>query len=155
MRNRRLGRFLIQFVRWVSLPFPFAILLSIMLLEAADRILRPDRSNISSGDPGEYIGGILLVVLVVVFQALIGLPSLILLDRCKRGLGGFLAIASIMSLLLSAMLASALHAPQFGESFGWMFSRVLAFVAPPFLLSFLLAYILRPRTNQNAEQAAP
>ena len=151
MRNTKLGSIMIQIVRKLLLPFPFAIALSILLLETTDQILRPDRINTSSGDSGEQIGGVLLVVLVVMLQALIGLPSLFLLDRCKLGLGGFITVASIMSTLLCVMLAYALHAPQFGESFGWMLPRVAAFVAPPLLLSFSLAYILRPRIIQNAE----
>ncbi|MCW1916538.1 hypothetical protein OJ996_23325 [Luteolibacter sp. GHJ8] len=116
-----------------------------LLLEASDQILRPDPSNISSGDPGETLGGYLVAALIVLLQGFIGFPALLFLDHGRLGLRSFLGVAVVMSLLISAWIGSALRAPHLGESFGFMFSMALAFLGPPLLLSFWMAYALRPK----------
>lgn len=48
-----------------------------------------------------------------------------------------------ITLIFSFLLTTLHQAPQFGETFGWMLPRVLLFLAPPLLMSYLLAFICR------------
>ena len=143
MSHRTLLRSAIQSLRVILLPFPVAVFLAMAALEIADHLLRPDRSNITSGDPGETIGGYLLIGLTVFLQLAAGMPSLLMLDSKGSGLRGYLTVATAIALSLSLLFAEMLHAPQVGETLGWMFFRVLLFLGVPLVLSYLLALYLR------------
>lgn len=143
MTQQTVLRFAIQAVRLVFLPFPLSFFLSLSALEFADYLQNPERSQVAAAEPGEVIGEIIMIIHTAFLQVVVGVPSLLVLDRASRGLRRYLATGTVIALILSFLLAVLLQAPQFGETFGWMFPRVLLFLAPPLLISYLLAFYLR------------
>jgi hypothetical protein len=149
MTPRSISQFAIQGTRLFLLPFPVSYYLSMLSLEVTDHILRPDRSNITSGDAGENVGGLILVILVAILQITVGVPSLLVLDSVRGGARPYFATAMTASLILSLLSAVMLRAPQLGETFEWMFFWAFCFLGPPIIISYLLAYYLRRHCNQT------
>ncbi len=143
-------RSVVQIVRLMLLPFPAAVILSFYSLVVADHVLRPDRSGLEHGGPGEFAGGIAVLFLTVILQALWGAPSLLALDSWRTGLRGYLAAGVASSVGLSLAVATLIRAPQFGETLAWMFSRVLLFFGIPLLLSYVAALFLRTHATRKA-----
>ena len=141
-------RYVIRATRLVLLPFPVAYFLGSFALEIADHLLRPDRNGIVSDEPGEFIGGILLLVVVAKFQILLGIPSLLILDAKACRLRGYSITAFAIAVVISLALSTMLRSDELGETLGWMFPRVFAFLGVPVVLSYLGAFGLRRKAGQ-------
>lgn len=131
-------------IRFVVFPFPFAVALFLSLLVIADHLFRPDRSRIEAGGPEEAPGTVAIVLLVLLFQVVWGIPSLLWLKAERAGFRGHAIVGALSSLLLCVGSALMLQAPQFGETFSWMLLHALLFFGIPLFLSYLLAHSLRP-----------
>lgn len=114
----------------------------------ADHVMRPDRNRVESGDAGEYIGGILLLLVVAKFQIFLGVPSLLILDAKACRLRGYTITAFVIATVISLAFSMMLRAPELGETLGWMFPRVFAILGVPVVLSYLLAFSLRRKGDQ-------
>ncbi len=127
--------------RLLFIPFPIATVACFVLVSVLDYMLRPDRSDIVSGEPGEMLGGILIFVAVGGLQAVIGIPSLLILDSKHAKINAFLAIGTVLALGFSSFLALMLRAPQFGETFLWMFSWIFCLFGLPLIGCYCLAAV--------------
>lgn len=105
--------------------------------------MRPDRNRVESGDAGECIGGILLLLVVAKFQIFLGAPSLLILDAKACGLRGYSITAFVTAIVVSFAFSMMLRSTELGETLGWMFPRVFAILGVPLVLSYLLAFGLR------------
>ena len=140
-------RYVIRAARLLLLPFPAAYFLGSFALEIADHLLRPDCNRIVSEEPGELIGGILLLVVVAKFQILLGIPSLLILDAKACRLRGYTVTALAIAIIGSFAFSLMLSAPELGETLGWMFPRVFVVLGFPVVLSYLLAFGLRRKVQ--------
>ncbi len=136
-----------QLVRLLVLPFPVAVLLGSTALVITDHIMRPDRTGIDDSiDAGSFVGFIVISTIVVLLQVLLGVPSLLILDARKSRKGGYLVTAILIAIVLAFAISKVLLAPQFGETMGWMYPRVFAFLGVPLVFCYWLA--LRVRTTR-------
>ena len=136
-----------QLVRLLVLPFPVAVLLGSTALVITDHIMRPDRTGIDDSiDAGSFVGFIVISTIVVLLQVLLGVPSLLFLDARKSRKGGYLVTAILIAIVLAFAISKVLLAPQFGETMGWMYPRVFAFLGVPLVFCYWLA--LRVRTTR-------
>lgn len=110
--------------------------------------MRPDRNRVELGDAGEYIGGILLLLVVAKFQIFLGAPSLLILDAKACRLRGYSITAFVIAIVISLAFSMMLRSPELGETLGWMFPRVFAILGLPVVLSYLLAFGLRRKDDQ-------
>ena len=110
--------------------------------------MRSDRNGFESGDAGEHIGGILLLLVVAKFQIFLGAPSLLVLDAKACRLRGYSITALVIATVISLAFSMMLRAPELGETLGWMFPRVFAILGIPVVLSYLLAFSLRRKDDQ-------
>lgn len=139
----------LQGVRLMLLPFPLAIFLIMSAMHITELLLRPDHSNIESDDADIVIGRFVGFLLVAFLQLLVGIPSLLVLDTTRSGVRGYLVTAAVIALLLSLSWAAFLQAQTSSETLGWLFPRVLFFIGPPLVLSYLLAFSLRRAQDQE------
>ncbi len=141
-------RLVIRAIRLLLLPFPAAYFLGTSVLVIADHVMRPDRNQVESGDAGESIGGILLLLVVAKFQIFLGAPSLLILDAKACRLRGYSITAFVIAIVISLAFSMMLRSPELGETLGWMFPRVFAILGVPVVLSYLLAFGLRRKDDQ-------
>ncbi len=145
----KLKTIMVQPVRLLLLPFPAAILLGSTALVITDHIMRPDRAGIDDSiDAGSFVGFIVISILVGSLQLFLGAPSLLVLDAKKRGKRGYLVTGALMAVALSFVLSKVLVVPKFGETMGWMYPRVFAFLGIPVILGYWLAFRLRVNPAQ-------
>jgi hypothetical protein len=142
-------RYVIRATRLALLPFPAAYFLGTSVLVIADHVMQPDRNRVESGDAGEFIGGILLLLVVAKFQVFLGVPSLLILDAKACGLRGYTITALVIAIVGSFAFSMMLRSPELGETLGWMFPRVFAVLGVPVVLSYLLAFGLRRKAGQT------
>lgn len=135
--------YVIRATRLLLLPFPAAYFLGASVLVIAEHVMRPDRNRFESGDAGEYIGGILLLLVVAKFQIFLGAPSLLILDAKACRLRGYTITALVIAIVGSFAFSMMLRSPDLGETLGWMFPRVFAVLGVPLVLSYMVAFGLR------------
>ncbi len=140
--------YVIRATRLLLLPIPAAYFLGSFALEIADHFLRPNRNRIASGEPGEIIGGILLLLVVAKFQIFLGIPSLLILDAKACRLRGYTVTAFVVAVVISLAFSMMLRSDELGETLGWLFPRVFAMLGVPIVLSYLLALSLRRKADQ-------
>jgi len=146
---RHLFRLVIQGVRLLFLPFPFAIFLGMSGLELMDNIQHPERL-LRPPEPGETIGGALIPIFAFLLQVIIGWTSLRILAVKRGGIRGYLGTGAAVALVLSILLTSGVIQPQFGETFGRLFPFVLLFLGAPIFLGYVLALLLDRACRQLA-----
>jgi hypothetical protein len=83
-------------------------------------------------------------------QVVVGLPSLLALDRFRSGVRGYLATGGGIALVLSYLIGP-MFAEDFGESRGRTVCWSLPFLGPPIVMSYLLAFVLRKRPDRVAQ----
>jgi hypothetical protein len=125
--------------RLLFVPFPLAMAISWVLVETADHLLRPDRSNIVSGEPGEYLGGALLIMFCFVLQLVLGGPLLLILDSLRARTRTIIFTGVALAIGCSSFFALVFQAPQFGETFLFLFPLVFGFFGLPLIGSYALA----------------
>jgi hypothetical protein len=147
---RGLLRLVIQVVRVLFLPFPFAVFLGMSGLELMDHIVYPERVNSGVHEPGEVIGGVVIVFFAFLLQVVIGWPSLRILAVKRGETRGYLGTGGGVALVLSVLFTSGMVRPQFGETFGWLFPFVLLFLGVPIFLGYALNLLLGRACRQLA-----
>jgi len=143
MRRDPVYYFIVQSVRLLLLPFPLTVFVCASEM-AILKVYGPWNWD-------QYVVGVISgMACSEAPQVVVGLPSLLALDRFRSGARGYLATGGGIALVVSFLLGW-IFAEDFGESRGRMVCWSLLFVGPPIVMSYLLAFVLRKRMEESAQ----
>jgi hypothetical protein len=141
-------KIILRLVRLGVLPFPFAFVICMLLLNH----VFPDSRNAASGPPvgteaGEIIGEIVIICIAFALQLIWGMPSLIILQARKCGFLSYIVGGVTTSIITSIAIAYLLQAPKIGESAGIIFCYVYLYWGIPVCLGYILAWGTKERKD--------
>ena len=144
MKPRALVATLLWACRTLLLPFPAAVFVCFVGLGISDLYLSPNRVHLPLDATGNSNDLSALFLIGFGLQAVVGAPSLYMLDDKRSRMGGYLVTGSAIAFLAALFFASVLRAPAHGETFTWMFSCAFVVFGIPLIGSYIIAFLLRP-----------
>jgi hypothetical protein len=135
--------------RHFLLPFPISLAIAFGILEVYERYREHFQSAVYESSPAEGMIIPIFLFIAFLFQAIVGIPSLIYLEDRNKSLKSYLIAGILISLVSCLGVSTFLSAPHFRESVFSTFSYSFLIFGIPTILCYTLAFLSRKITTKE------